>query len=233
MEKKVIIFPEMIKKNIQVENVREKLEKLTYQKNGLEFCKFISSIKDFKHEENLIKYNKELISFVKTSFSAKEVIPFDHTLRLDSNAKRPPVRQVHNDYSIESAYAQLQKYVDNHNLELWEDSHFAIINSWKPIENIVQTAPLGFILPDTIEKDDFIDIELIYPNRVGEIQGVIFNEKHNWVFMENMSPEEIAFFRVFDSNGAMPVVHSAFDPLELSDTTKPRQSIESRMLVRF
>ena len=176
--------------------------------------------------------NQELKRLFEEKINAKEVVVFDHTIREDKVSLRPAARHAHVDYSSPSALMQIDKHIDEARKDLWLKSHYAIVNTWRPIQNPVLSAPLGFVLPQSTSPTDLIDIELVYPNRLGEVKGALFNKNHRWVYLSEMKPDEIVLFKMYDSETETAVIHSAFD---LKDT-KPntvRRSIESRILVRF
>ena len=80
---------------------------------------------------------------------------------------------------------------------------------------------------------DWIDIELIYPDRKGQILGVIENVNHEWFYFSNMTPQEAIIFNIYDNNGRPHLAHSALDILGEKDAGVTRKSIETRTLVRY
>ena len=226
-----ILFPELLEKEIEIHDIDTLNNTLNYEDHSLEFFRKATSVKNFHSKDSLTEYNQELIEHIKNEINAKEVIVFDHTIRDEIINERPPAKHVHNDYSEESGHKILERFVPKANLNLWKNGHFEIINSWRPIERVVKSSPLAFIDPRTFNEEDLIKIELVYPDRKGEILGALFNHKHKWVFKNEMSPDDLVIFKVFDSRKKLPVFHSA---LELADSKHHgRKSIESRMLVRF
>ena len=97
----------------------------------------------------------------------------------------------------------------------------------------VQTAPLAFVDPYTVEDSDWTDIDMIYPDRQGQITGLKRNDAHRWLYMSNMTPDEAVVFTTFDSSGKSPVGHSAADLVVTPENATSRKSIETRALVRF
>jgi len=85
----------------------------------------------------------------------------------------------------------------------------------------------------TLQKNDWMDIGLIYPDRLGQILGVAANSAHEWFFKSRMSPDEVVIFNIYDNGGRPHLAHSALDlPSDVFAKT-PRKSIESRTLVRY
>lgn len=81
--------------------------------------------------------------------------------------------------------------------------------------------------------DDWMDIGLVYPDRLGQILGVAANDDHEWFYQSAMTPDEIAVFNIYDNQGRPQLAHSALDPPGDADASHPRKSIESRTLVRY
>jgi len=76
-------------------------------------------------------------------------------------------------------------------------------------------------------------IELIYPDRKGQILGVGANPKHEWFYQSNMTPNEVVIFNIYDNRGQPHLAHSALDIANQPDNSPPRKSIETRTLVRY
>lgn len=227
-----ILFPELIKKRVDIRDARDSEVVPSFSKDSFEFLDYPSQITSFDVDDFKKVYDYELESLIKEKLDAKEVIVFDHTIREENSSVRPPARHAHVDYSKKSADEQVRKYIDKYNQKHWLEGHYAIINIWRPIQNKIQSAPLGFLLPSTMSDDELIEIDLIYPERIGEVLGALFKANHRWIYLSEMKPSEIVLFNMFDNQGKKPVVHSAFD-LEGTKMGAIRKSIESRILVRF
>lgn len=227
-----ILFPELIKKRVEVSDARNSEEAPLFFKDSFEFLDYPSKVTSFGENDFKRVYDYELENLLKEKLDAKEVIVFDHTIREDNSSVRPPARHAHVDYTKKSAEEQISKYINKDDQLHWFKGHFAILNVWRPIQNKVQSAPLGFILPSSISGDELIEIDLVYPGRMGEVLGALFNDNHRWVYLSEMKPSEIVLFNMFDNQGKKPVVHSAFD-IEGPKKESVRKSIESRILVRL
>jgi len=227
-----ILFPKLVKSEVEVKDARTIENKPTFGNSSIEFFNYETNISSFEGDSFKKEYNQELKNLLMSKVNAKEVIVFDHTIREDKSSIRPPARHAHVDYSKKSAEEQIHKYVIESERNNWLKGHYAIVNTWRPIKNKVLSAPLGFVLPHTVSNDELIEIDLVYPERMGEVLGALYNKNHKWVYLSEMDPSEIVLFSMFDNKGRMPVIHSAFD---LEDTKKGtiRKSIESRILIRF
>ncbi len=218
---------------VTLHDVREG-EAPKFASHGLEFVTTPSKVSDFDEDQVFrAVYDPEIDALIKEASGAQEVVIFDHTVRVDDDNIRRPARHVHGDYSATSGPVRLRELLGDDVAAEWEKGHYGIINVWRPIKHPVQTAPLAFADPTTVQKNDWIDIDIIYPNRRGQITGLKRNDEHHWLYMSEMTPEEVVVFTTFDSSGTPAIGHSAADLTVLPTNAKPRQSIETRALVRF
>ena len=159
---------------------------------------------------------------------------FDHTVRVDDpEAIRKPARNVHSDYSVDGAKQRLTDILGENKAGEWNEGHFAFINVWRPVEAAINSAPLGFIRPSSTAEEDWILLDLIYPDRTGQIMGLAANPDHEWVYMSKMTPDEVVYFNIYDNQGRPSIAHSALDMVEDPTIRTIRKSIESRTLVRY
>ena len=119
----------------------------------------------------------------------------------DPNAERRPARNVHNDYSRSGAEQRLIDLVGDERAAEYRAGHYGFVNVWRPVEHTIRTSPLGFIRPSSIKPEDWMTIELIYPDRLGQILGVAANEDHEWFYMSEMTPDDVAIFNIYDNRG--------------------------------
>lgn len=179
-------------------------------------------------------YDRELAELLTREVAAKEVIVFDHTIRIDDpDATRKPARNVHSDYSPDGARKRLIDILGEPTAASWAQGHYAFINVWRPVENAINSAPLGFVRPSSAPPADWLMLDLIYPDRKGHIMGLVANEDHEWIYRSRMTPGEVAVFNIYDNRGRPSIAHSALDMVEDPSICIPRKSIESRTLVRY
>jgi len=230
-----LMSPELAATQIQVQDMRDEPDLPGFATDSITFEQHISQIKHFGESyEWRTTYDQELCSLLSNKIGAQEVVVFDHTVRIDDpNAVRKPARNVHTDYSTAGAKLRLIDLVGDKKAKDFEQGHYGFVNVWRPVENTIKSSPLGFIRPSSVKTDDWMTIELIYPDRTGQILGVSANEDHDWFYLSQMTPDEIAIFNIYD-NGAKPfLAHSALDMENTGDILPPRKSIESRTLVRY
>ena len=178
-------------------------------------------------------YEAELIALLTRTLEVDAVRVFDHTLRVDDAAAlRRPARNVHADYSPQGARARLETLLGPDDAAAWDAGHYAFVNVWRPVSDIVLTAPLGFVRPRTVRPEDWLTLDLVYPDRIGQIMGLVGNPEHEWLYRSEMTCDEVVMFNIHDNRGRPPVAHSAVDLIE-SPPGVVRKSIESRTLIRY
>lgn len=195
-------------------------------------------------------YYKEMEELVKKATGAEKVILFDHTVRDTSaavglNAKAgevaAPVTRVHTDYTDNSGPRRVQALTQNESytgVKLTEEQRaeimardFCIVNVWRNISEVpVQSMPLGFLNPSSVDRKDFVPYEMRFPDRTGENYGMKHNPEHKWFFYPLLQKEECIVFTTWDKREDRPryCFHSAFSDLDEAADAPPRTSIEVR-----
>ncbi|GAW35597.1 hypothetical protein RA2_02660 [Roseovarius sp. A-2] len=229
-----LISPELASTQVTVRDVRTSKAGVSFERTSVGFASFPTSVASFAGNDWQDAYDAELTKLLGDEMGAQEVIVFDHTLRVDDpNADRAPARNVHSDYSVRGAEKRLIDILGEDKAADWAKGHFAFVNVWRPVGAPINSAPLGFIRPASVAKQDWILLDLIYPSRKGQIMGIAANPHHDWLYMSKMTPDDVAFFNIFDNRGLPSIAHSALDMSEDPDNHTIRRSIESRTLVRY
>lgn len=230
-----LISPELAATEIQVRDVRNADDSTSFESTSLGFAAFETDV-DVLGDDDVWQsvYDSEIKSLLKSELDVEDVIVFDHTVRIDDDrSDRKPARNVHSDYSIDGAQQRLIDLLGKEQAAVWAAGHYAFINVWRPVGNHINSSPLGFIDPASVDADDWILLDLIYPDRRGEILGVAANPAHEWIYKSTMTPKEAAYFNIFDNQGRPSIAHSAMDMIENPEIRTVRKSIESRTLVRY
>lgn len=227
--------PELLPTTVCVADLRGDVHKPNFEDDGIVFVSSPTRVTDFEHgTEWRPAYEQELTELLKAQIGAKEVIVFDHTVRIDRpDAVRRPARNVHNDYNRASAQQRLVDIVGEDCARDFHLAGFGFVNVWRPVEQVIRSSPLGFIWPRSMRREDWMDIGLIYPDRVGQILGVAANPDYEWFYTSGMRPDEAITFNIYDNRRRPHLAHSALDLQGDAQVTSPRKSIESRTLVRY
>ncbi len=230
-----LIAPELAPTEVKVRDARRSLTETSFEADAVAFVSAPTTVSFVQGGDAWrAEYDAELTTLLADKLDVQEVIIFDHTIRVDDpDAVRKPARNVHSDYSPDGAHQRLIDILGADTAAEWRAGHYAFINIWRPVEAPINSAPLGFVLPSSVAPDDWILLDLIYPERKGQIMGLAANPDHQWIYMSKMTPDEVAYFNIFDNQGRPSIGHSALDMVEDPNVTTIRKSIESRTLVRF
>lgn len=230
-----LISPELVPTTVSVVDERAGGATTRFADASVAFTEAPTKVASFEAKDGWREtYDHELIQLLRAEVNAQEVVIFDHTVRVDDpDADRKPARNVHSDYSVDGAEQRLIDILGADRAMEWAEGHYAFINVWRPVEAPINSTPLGFILPQSVAKEDWILLDLIYPDRMGQIMGLAANPDHEWIYRSKMTPDEVAYFNIFDNRRRPSVAHSAMDMVEDPNLQTIRKSIESRTLVRY
>ena len=230
-----LVSPEHAVTEVRVNDVRRDEASVTFASDSVAFAHYPTQVTAFTDARDWQSvYERELTQLLCRELGAREVVVFDHTVRVDDpDSERQPARNVHSDYSPAGAQRRLIDILGPAKAAAWSAGHYAFINVWRPIGAAINSAPLGFIRPSSVAADDWLPLDLIYPDRIGHIMGLVANDRHEWLYLSKMTPDEVAFFNIYDHRDLPPIGHSALDLIEDESVHLVRRSIESRTLVRY
>lgn len=228
-----LISPEIVPTQVQLTDNRV-ITPVRFTTDAFEFATCPSAVSDFSGDGWTETYDRELTQLLTDKLDASEVVIFDHTVRVDDpDATRKPARNVHSDYSESGAKQRLSDLLGAEIATQWSQGHYAFINIWRPVEHVINSAPLGFVHPSSVDPADWVLLDLIYPDRKGQIMGLVGNPDHQWLYQSRMTPDEVVFFNIYDNRGLPSIAHSALDRVDDPTVSTIRKSIESRALVRY
>ncbi len=178
-------------------------------------------------------YEIQLRGLLRTTLDATEVVVFDHTHRGPGAHARPPSHHVHCDYNAWSARTRLAALLGPATAEHWARGRFAVVNVWRPLSSPVQRDPIGFVRPRSVNPQDWLDVDIVFPDRRGQVRGLRHDPDHQWVYLPDMRTCDAAIFGTFVSEGIDGVAHAAVELRDGSGDAPARRSIESRAFVRW
>jgi len=229
-------------RSMTIRDGRPLQDEFDLEKNGFEFVKHRTAVKDFFDATELKRvYYPEVEALIKKVSGASRVVVFDHTLRSGDEAEREaklvrePVFNVHNDYTEWSGPQRVREILPDEAEKLLAH-RFAIIQVWRAINKPIQSNPLAIADARSLAREDLIASERRYPRRVGETYRVRHNPEHRWFYFPQMRRDEALVFKVFDSTRdgrARFTAHSSFNDPNTPEGAPPRQSIEARTFAFF
>ena len=210
---------------------------------GFALTAFPTAVTDFLDEDQITGvYYPEIIELLKRETGAADVHIFDHTVRIQDDAKRQaaarrlPVLVAHNDYTEKSGPKRVRDVMDADNAERFLGNRFAMINVWRSIGESADRTPLAMADGRTLTAEDYIATDLVYENRVGEIYQNAHSAGQRWYWYPGMTRDEAVLLKCFDTatdGRTRYTAHSAFENPAAPANTPPRESIEVRTMVRF
>lgn len=234
--------PQLTLRPMTIYDARPLCDELSLDKEGVVLLDSSTTFDEFYDPERICSaYFPEVESLVKEKTGAVRVVAFDHNLRSRELASQKrhdaqmPVFFAHNDYTENSGPQRVREILPDDADELLE-KRFAVINVWRPTRGPVQESPLAVCDARSMGPNDLIAMDLIYPDRVGEIQSLRFNGKHRWLYFPEMEANEVILLKCFDSSKDGPArftAHSAFEDPNTPASASVRESIEVRTLAFF
>jgi hypothetical protein len=226
---------------ISVHDARALREQFSLDTQGFSFRNHETKVVNF-YDDHEVKsvYYPEVERLVKEVTGATKVLVFDHNVRCapmaqhGENAAREPVRMAHNDYTLKSGPQRVRDLLPDEAEDLLKH-RFAVINVWRPVRGPVQESPLAVCDAQSIKQEDYVAMDLIYHDRVGEVYVMNFNPDHRWYYLPQQQRDEVIFLKGYDSDPAKArfTAHSAFDDPTIPPNAQARESIEVRTIVFF
>ena len=231
-------------KEITIHDGRPIADELDMEVEGFEFLEYDTAVTDFTDDDQVRNiYYPELEKLLLKRTGAKEVLIFDHTIRIGDPEKRDklgvrdPVRSAHNDFTDRSAPQRVKDLLPTDEAEKKLSRRFTSINVWRPLTGPVKIDPIAICPWDSIGENDMIPAERNYGNRIGGILNLSYNANQRWTYFPDMERDEVILLKCFDSKldgRARWTAHAAFeDPNGVDPSLPARESIEVRTLLFY
>jgi len=227
---------------MKIHNARRAVNELTLDRQGFAFVRHQTHVANFYDPEEVTRvYYPEVERLLKEATGAVRVHVFDHNVRCQPMAKRgengarEPVKFAHNDYTLKSGPQRMCELLPGEADSLLKH-RFAEINVWRPIRGPVEESPLAVCDARSMVQQDFVETDLKYRDRAGEVYSIAFNPNHRWFYYPEMRRDEALLLKCYDSaedGRARFTAHTAFVDPTSSPNSAPRESIEVRTLVFF
>ncbi len=235
------VTPETRRFEAVVEDARDSVAQLSLDREGLEIVSIETRASDLYDETQVREvYLPEVEALVKSHTGASRVMAFDFNVRNRDLAEthkgvQKPVTFVHNDYTHGSGPQRVRDLIGGEEAEALIKRRFSVINVWKPIVGPVLRSPLAVCDASSMSQSDFLETDLLYPDRNGEIYSVAHQPEHRWLYVSDMQASEAMLLKCYDSDENGVARFTAHSAIEIPDTDdKPaRESIEVRTLVFY
>lgn len=229
---------------VPISDMREIADTLSVDREGFELLRHKTTVGDLYDDDAIEQvYYPEIEAILRDKFGASQVVIFDVTRRSDGDvgAQNPdglrgPASRLHVDYTAKSGPQRVRDVLGEEEAGRLEASGARIIqvNVWRPIRGPVERSPLALADATTMQEEDLIATNQIFPDRVGEIYSVAHNPAQRWYYAPEMTADEILLIKGWDSvdDGRTRFTpHGAFDLPETRQDAPARESIEVRTLV--
>jgi hypothetical protein len=113
---------------------------------------------------------------------------------------------------------------------------FAMVNVWRSFGASAERFPLAAADGRTVPPADHIAVDLVYPDRVGEVYYTAHSNGQRWFYFPRMHRNETMLLKCFDSardGRTRYTAHTGFANPQVAADTPPRESIEVRTLQSF
>jgi hypothetical protein len=230
--------------SVDIHNARRARVPLTLDAHGATLLDHHSVVSDFYDDTQVIKvYYPEAAGVIRMATGAARVVVFDHNvrrglsvpLRPDRYAQGRPVVHAHTDYTEQSAVRRLFDQLGAEATALCR-RRFLQVNLWRPITGPLRDAPLAICDASSIAPQQLTAVDLVYPQRRGEIYYLAYAPAQRWYYAPDMQPDEAWLIKNFDSariGSAHQAAHSAFDDPTPHRLVPARESIEVRAFAFF
>ena len=229
---------------VPISDMREIAETLSVDREGFELLHHATAVDDLYDDDAIEQaYYPEIEALLRRRFGARRVVIFDATRRSDDSVGAPnpdglrgPATRLHVDYTAKSGPQRVKDIlgVDEAARLTAAGARIIQVNVWRPIRGPVERSPLALADASTVQHEDLIATDQIFPDRVGEIYNLAHTPSQRWYYAPQMTEDEVLLIKGWDSledGRAQFTPHSAFDLPETRDDAPPRESIEVRTLV--
>jgi hypothetical protein len=228
---------------VTIADARALPELPTLNREGFALVRRDTAVTDFYDQDAVTQvYYPEVIQLLKDVTGAAEVRIFDHTLRVEDEAKRRahgtrlPVSVVHNDYTERSGPQRVRDVMAPEEAARFLAHRFAMVNVWRSFGASAERFPLAVADGRTVPQADYIAVDIVYQDRTGEIYQNAHSDGQRWYYFSGMRRDEVMLLKCFDTatdGRTRYTAHSGFANPQVPAETPPRESIEVRALLSF
>jgi hypothetical protein len=238
------VFFETERHSVPIRDMRPLAGELSLEREGFELRRHRTAVRDLYDDDALEQvYYPEIEALLREVTGASRVVVFDATRRSDGSGGarnrdglRGPASRVHVDYTEKSGPQRVKDLMGEAEAGRLAASGARIIqiNVWRPIRGPVERSPLALADAASVQHEDLIATDQVFPDRVGEIYHLAYHPAQRWYYAPRMTSDEVLLIKGFDSltdGRARFTPHGAFALPDTPADAPPRESIEVRTLV--
>ncbi len=228
---------------VAIYDARRSPEPPSLDREGFALVQHETSVVDFYDPASVEGiYYVEVIELLKRATGATEVRVFDHTLRVEDEAKRRthgtrlPVSVVHNDYTERSGPQRVKDVLGSAEAGRLLANRWAMVNVWRSFGASAERFPLAAADGRTVQPTNYVAVDLVYPDRIGEVYYNAHSTEQRWLYFPRMQRNEVMLLKCFDSardGRTRYTVHTGFANPHAPAGEPPRESIELRAFLSF
>ncbi|KAK0736476.1 hypothetical protein B0T21DRAFT_180925 [Apiosordaria backusii] len=178
--------------------------------SGFEFAKCPIEVAEWSDERVSDTYLPNLVEWLKERLGCQDVFCYAYNFRHHSAGlqddqvehkfeSKLPFFRAHCDATEATCRARLQVYFPDYIDEIMKD-RVRFINIWRPISPApVEDCPLAMCDFRTVDREDLVPMDIVYPHFVDEAYEVKHNPSHRWFYKKGMQQEDVIIFKLFDS----------------------------------
>ncbi len=231
---------------VTIRDMRPLADGLSLDRQGFELHHHDTAVDDL-YDDAAVEgvYRREIEALLKAATGAERVAVFDHTRRSDStdgaanpDGLRGPASRVHVDYTVASGPLRAADALGAEEVErvLTTGGRIVQVNVWRPITGPVQRTPLALADAGSIETEELVATDQVFPGRVGEIYQLAYGPAQRWYWAPSMERSEVLLIKSWDSlddGRARFTPHGAFPIPDQNPDAPTRESIETRTYLVF
>ena len=234
------------RRRVEVRDMRGIADLLSLDRQGFLLVRHETAIDDLYDDEAIATvYDRELGALLTEVTGADRVAVFDHTRRSDSaegaanpDGFRGPANRVHVDYTVDSGPKRAADALGREEVDrvLSSGGRIVQINVWRPIRGPVLRPPIALADASSVQPDELIATDQVFPDRVGEIYQLAHGPGQRWYWAPGMRRDEVLLLKSWDSmddGRARFTPHGAFQLDGQDPAAPPRESIEVRTYLVF
>jgi hypothetical protein len=112
----------------------------------------------------------------------------------------------------------------------------ALVHVWRSIGASAERFPLAAADGRSVPPTDYVTVEMVYPDRVGETYHNTYSAGQRWFYFAEMRRDEVMLLKCFDTavdGRTRYTAHTGFANPQAALGTPPRRSIEVRAILSF